>query len=398
MEVAMKRILAVGFFTGLFLACQQLSLNTTEEMSSLEPLYTASSQPSTFFRTYGGKNSELGILIVKTGNQGYALFGIRKIKEDKYNYYFVKTDKYGNLQFENSFGTPSINYSAKMFRETRDSGFILSVNENKIPKILKLDKRGKVQWKNSYGSIISNEIISVAVTKNNEYVGISTENIDKITKIAVFKMNSSGDPLWIKYFSLDYRTRGHSIECTSDGGFIVTGTSQKDSETFNSLYLLKINSQGQMEWQKSWGDYYFSEGKYATQTRDGGYICVGLRSEGCGSDEICVVRVDSKGNDKWIKGYYNSSDAVGSKLYELSDGGFIISGWAYWKQMFIKIDSKGSIVWRRDVEEITTKSTFGDFAKASDGGFAIIGTAYDSSGVFKEQVSLIKTDKNFELR
>lgn len=83
-----------------------------------------------------------------------------------------------------------------------------------------------------------------------------------------------------------------SVAVAKDGHYVVTGAMGSD------LWLAKFdNRDGILIWERSFGGAEKSTGNYVSQTTDGGYIIAGTTdSMGAGGDDIWLIKTDSLGD------------------------------------------------------------------------------------------------------
>src|SRR6185295_14370851 len=99
--------------------------------------------------------------------------------------------------------------------------------------------------------------------------------------------NAAGDVTWTKTYggtSVDY---GNSVQQTTDGGYIVAGSTLNFGAGNYDVYLIKTNATGDTLWTKTFGGSDEDRGYAAEQTADGGYIVAGY-SAGFGVGVIDV--------------------------------------------------------------------------------------------------------------
>ena len=156
----------------------------------------------------------------------------------------------------------------------------------------------------------------------------------------VVKLNSSGDILWQICLGGTNVDVAYSIQQTSDEGFIVAGyTCSNEGDVSgnhgNSDYwVVKLNSSGTIEWQKCLGG---TDGDYANsiqQTSDGGFIVAGQTysndgdvSGNHGGSDAWVVKLNSSGNIEWQKCLGGTGWDWENSIQQTSDGGFIVAGY-----------------------------------------------------------------------
>ena len=190
---------------------------------------------------------------------------------------------------------------------------------------------------------------------------------------------------------------GMSVQQTSDGGYIIAGSTMSFGAGEGDVYLVKTDSQGRETWSTTFGGTQDDSGYSVQETSDGGYIIAGhTMSFGSGSADVYLVKTDSQGRETWNRTFGGSQDDLGYSVQETSDGGYIISGYTMSFNAggrdgyLVKTDSQGRETW---------STTFGgsghDFGwsvqETSGGGYIIAGHTM-SFGAGEGDVYLVKTD------
>ena len=156
----------------------------------------------------------------------------------------------------------------------------------------------------------------------------------------IVKLNSSGDIIWQKCFGGTDDDVAFSIQQTSDGGFIVAGyTSSNDGDVSGNhgggdYWVVKLDSSGTIQWQKCLGGTDNDEAKSIQQTSDGGYIVAGETwsndgdvSGNHGNSDYWVVKLNSSGDIEWQKCLGGTVKDIAKTIQQTSDGGFIVAGY-----------------------------------------------------------------------
>lgn len=214
------------------------------------------------------------------------------------------------------------------------------------------------------------------------------------------KTDSLGDIEWEKTYGTSARERAYSVQQTSDNGFIIAGSKNPASSGPYDIYVIKTDSMGNVQWDEIYGfpghnDYCYS----IRQTEDNGYIIGGQTDSVCVgiSSDIYLIKVDSIGSIQWDSRYGGESGEFGRSVILTSDGGYAIAGstqsYGAGSSDFylVKTDSSGCLEW---------DAVFGgyswdycnDLVETTDGGFAIVG--YTMSFSVSTSMWVIKTDSS----
>jgi len=180
---------------------------------------------------------------------------------------------------------------------------------------------------------------------------------------------------WIRTYGEEGRDHGACVCQTSDGGYIVTGSTPSSDNQNTDLWLFKTDSAGNILWEKVYGGDELDRGCIVKQAFDKGYVALGLTSSfGLGSNTPWVLKTDSLGDTLWTRTY----DAYGLSscwMEQTSDSGYIISAGAYDDIQLFKTDSLGEIMWVQTYDGTEhEKYPWGNCVKqTSDGGYIITG-------------------------
>lgn len=325
--------------------------------------------------TIGGNLYDVLFSIEQTTDGGYILGGYSKsdISGDKSencigydDYWIVKTDSIGNIQWQNTIGGDSIDY-LHTIHQTLDGGYILGgrsfsnisgdKTENSIGLedywIVKTDSVGNIQWQNTIGGSNSDQLQSIRQTSDSGYIlgGTSKSNIsgDKTEDCIGFedywivKTDSSGNIQWQNTIGGSNFDRLYSIQQTFDEGFMLGGHSQSNisgdkTENCQGIYdywIVKTDSIGNIQWQNTIGGSGWDVLASIVQTSDNGYIIGGISSSGISGDktEIClgnydywIVKTNSNGTIEWQNTIGGGNAEYNGAIQQTADNGYILSG------------------------------------------------------------------------
>ncbi len=205
------------------------------------------------------------------------------------------------------------------------------------------------------------------------------------------------DTLWTRIYGGEESDAGYAVEQTSDSGFIVTGSTVSYGAGDGDVWLIKMDENGRMVWDKTFGGSSGDGGFSVQQTADRGYIIVGFTgSFGGNYADVYLIKTDENGEEIWSNTFDRGNFDWGQSVQQTSDGGYIIAGRTRpiseenYDVLLIKTDESGSEIWSK---------TFGGLyedqgsmvQQTSDSGYIIVGDTKLYSGS-NSDVWLIKAD------
>lgn len=308
-----------------------------------------------------------------------------------------------SIQWQNTIGG-SANDGLTSLTSLSDGGFIaIGASESNISGdktedsqgdydywIVKLDDSGNIVWQNTIGGSGTDVIQSIQETDDGSLVctGYSNSNIsgDKTENAIggydywILKLDASGNVIWQNTIGGDGNDVAYTIEQTTDGGYICGGQSISDasgdktenSNGDNDYWVIKLDENGQIEWQNTIGGDN-DDRLFAThQTTDGGYICAGNSMSNASGDksennigfmDYWVVKLDASGNIQWENTIGGDDDERLYSIQQTTDGGYICGGGSpsnisgdktensngqmdYW---VVKLNTSGTIEWQNTI-------------------------------------------------
>jgi len=398
-------------------------------------------------KSYGGTNDEEVYSFQQTTDGGYIVAGLsnstdgdvtgnhQSIYGPTYDYWIVKLDSVGGLQWEKSLGGSGVDV-AYSIQQTKEGGYIVAGASNSTDGdvtgyhpgvnsigvtsdywIVKLDSAGGITWEKSLGGIGDDFAYSIQQTTDGGYIvaGYSTSADGDVTghhgdtttsDYWIVKLHPTGDIQWEKSLGGSNYDQAQSIQQTKDGGYIIAGLSNSANGDVtgnhggvnNDDWVVKLDSIGTLQWEKSLGGTGDDRGYSIQQTTDKGYIVAGFSNStdgdvtgNHGNYDYWIVKLDSTGAMQWEKSLGGSNDDEAYSIRQTTDGGYIVAGESlsidgditgnhgYYDYWIVKLSSDGGIQWEKALGG--SNSDGAEFANlTNDGGCIVAGSSNSSDG------------------
>lgn len=304
------------------------------------------------------------------------------------------------IVFSKTFGGQDSD-GASFVQQTFDNGYIIAGTTrsqgagNADIWMIKTDKNGNEKWNKTFGGSEDDYVSSAQQTSDGGFIILgSTQSYGSGDfDFWLIKINESGAKIWDKTFGSDAFEYAESVQQTSDDGYIITGWNLGIG-----TIVIKTDENGTETWRKNFADHKAFSIKQIT---DNGYIITG-ETDDFHDDEttdLLLIKIDQNGNIVFNKTFGSNGYEVGSSVIVNSDDSFCIAGKTnsygagsadFW---LVKFDINGNEVWNK---------TFGgsnyDRANAVnstfDNGYIIVGNSRSYNTGDFDDILLIKTDSN----
>jgi hypothetical protein len=374
-----------------------------------------------WMKRYGGTSSNLFSSLLPTNDGGFLLgglsnSGISGIKTEERigwtpDYWIIKTDSNGTIEWQRTIGggmpTPFGDLEAEVLRTVKQAsggGYFLGGNSDSpifgsktVPNygfqdfwIVKTDNLGTIIWQNNIGGSNYDEVFALEPTAGGGCIvggysssGISgnkTESNRGLKDYWVVKLTNLGTIEWQKTYGGNSTDILYSILVLEDGNYILSGTSASNisgEKTENSkgggdFWILKIDSMGNIIWQKTIGGNSSDQPYTAIKLNDG-FVFAGVSYSNISFDktensrggaDYWIVKTDFQGNILWDKTYGGGLDDNVTGLTTFADEtGFVLAGSSYsgisgdktvpsfgeingW---VLRLDENGQLLWQKGI-------------------------------------------------
>ena len=398
-------------------------------------------------KSFGGTGDDLLYGLQQTADGGFILGGWSSsgatgsktsTNFGAQDFWVLRLDADGNKLWERSFGGAGDDGITSL-QQTSDGGFILGgcsrsgVSGNKTNSnfggydfwVVRLDTNGDKVLERIFGGTGDDILYGMQQTTDGGFIlggySISDASGNKTSPnfgaydFWVVRLDASGNKLWDRSFGGSSYDAIASLQQTADGGFILGGFTQsgadgnKTSASLGSrdFWAVRLDTNGNPLWDRSFGGSGFDDLTSLQQTFDGGFILSGYSqsspsgnktSPNFGSYDFWVVRLDSTGNELWDRSFGGTGQDVPVSIRQTSAGGFIVGGSATsgtggsktsfgqggYDCWVVRLDANGNQLWDPSFGG-TGDDSLSNLERTMDGGYILGG--YSLSGLGGDKTS-----------
>ncbi len=184
-------------------------------------------------------------------------------------------------------------------------------------------------WERTYGGSDFDWANALQVLDDGSIVaaGWTTSYGAGYSDVYIIKFDSEGNKIWEKTFGGSKNDIAFALQVLDDGSIVVAGGTESYGAGGKDVYVLKLDSEGNKIWEKTFGRSK-NDIAFALQVLDDGSIVVagGTESYGVGGEDVYVLKLDKDGNKIWEKTYWGDNNDLATDIKVSRDGNLIIAG------------------------------------------------------------------------
>ena len=245
-----------------------------------------------------------------------------------------------------------------------------------------------ITWTKSFGKYGNESIKLISQTFDKGYIILGTTSPfgSNITDIYLLKTDKNCDPMWTKTYGGVYDDFGNSIVQTSDSSYIISGRIWLRGWDGDDMLLLKVNSNGDIEWSKKYGEIKRNESALSiVDAYDGNYVILADSGSVSNLGHFDAHFIEINGNGDIIREKNISTTNIndvefGAMMQRTEDQGYIITG-SIWREekkensydiWLEKIAAEGDVIWYKTFGSIGQDEGRG-VQQTSDEGYIVVG-------------------------
>ena len=327
-------------------------------------------------KNIGGWKDDFGLNVIPSNDGGCIVTGKTLSNDGDFggmnkggeDLFVIKLNSQGKIIWKKLFGGTKDD-GCYSINTTKDNGYILTGYTKSVDGdfsgfnwyyyyddvfIMKIDSNGNMLWVKQFGGENGDVGVSVFQNNNGEYILTGHSNSydgsfsglnRKLSDIFVFKLDSIGNVIWKKSFGGSGEDIVSYIQPYNENSFIITGRTNSNDGDFREMnkgwyemYVIRLDSVGNVIWKKSFGGTKNEESKSISFTFNGDIILVGNTMSNDGdfynmnklvnSNDIFIIKLDSFGELLWKKTYGGKGNDQGRSLDVNNNGKIYVTGYS----------------------------------------------------------------------
>lgn len=358
-------------------------------------------------RYYDEGFQEQARAIVPTADGNFLIVGnIKTRANEKENIYFLKIDRKGGLLWSRQFGSATLTERASGAVADADGGFTVIGTTETVDRaediiVAKFDANANPVWFKTFGTDKQDRGNALIRFGNGyAFVGDSKNPLGFDNDIILYRLTGTGETIWQSRIANSFREEGKALVATRDGGLAIAGVINDNTDAF----VAKYDANGRQIWARAIGEpAKEEEANDITELADGSLVITGLQVVDPVNVDVFVAKLDSKGNVRWDK---NLGDPLfteeGRSIKATAEGGFIIAGYngkllsSFNDLILLKTDANGNTI-----SNYVNGRVFADRNNSCDynnGETPLQGWLVQASGPLQTYFATTKADGSFSVQ
>jgi hypothetical protein len=290
----------------------------------------------------------------------------------------------------------SENDMGRRFEETADMGFIIAGSTHSFGTdgalwLIKTNSIGDTIWTKIYDDTLTQAGLDVKPTDDGYVVLGLTSSLATRYDIWLLKTNASGDTLWTRTYGGDLVEEPYTVSVTNEKGYFIVAETESFRDRQIYGYLIRTDSLGDTLWTR----VVDGCSKAGIVTNDGNFAITGTKNL-----DAWLAKVDQNGGITWEQTYGHWNGELTNDVFQTADGGYILTGYTSsfggpptrWDVYLVKTDSLGNLIWDKNINISEYDYTF-SVRPTTDDGYIICGFTGTVSSLVRDLL-IIKTDSN----
>jgi outer membrane protein assembly factor BamB len=308
----------------------------------------------------GDDADEAARAVIQTCDGGFVVAGfVERSAEEDNNAVLMKLGPNGREIWRAEFGDDRED-EALAVAKAHDGGFVIAGQFGSISDpdsdgfLIKTNARGKEEWRRLFDSMGHDLVASVEATPDGGYLLGAQYDLLNSAYASILKTDADGNPLW--EYEAGEATHVARATVAADGGYVLAWWQIVPGELLGTLNgrvgILKINADGTEAWHKTHETNYLAEIEDIRATADGGFVLAGQHDVMANDSQALLWKIDAEGEIVWQKTYGRGIRDVAHAVRPTRDGGYVLAGsimplFSQSEILLMKTDANGELLWER---------------------------------------------------
>ena len=362
---------------------------------------------TTWEKLFSHKSTDVFRSVIEVPSGGYAIAGYTSDSTvSDTDAYVVRINTLGDTlwTFRHNIGLSKKDLFYKIIN-TVDGGFVMCGYTNSITGVsddvlyTKINGSGQLVWTKTWGGSGKDRAQDIIQLADGTYgiVGYSTSPPAQYYDAFFYRVDASGDSLWLKRYGTAGYDDANSIKILPNGGFLLGGQSSNGANGFDQ-YLIRTNDSGDTLWTRKFGTIGSDNIECLAIGPDGYYLVGSTNGAGVGGDDGYLTKTDTAGGVQFSKTYGGSAPDDLHRVELTADGGLVMSGTTSStgplnpNMWIVRTNANGDSLWSRALGGNNHDHGYSG-QETTDGGFILAGHT-GSFGFNGEDAFVVKMDSN----
>ncbi|MFX1474813.1 MAG: hypothetical protein ACFFCO_04940 [Promethearchaeota archaeon] len=196
--------------------------------------------------------------------------------------------------------------------------------------LVRLDETGTMLWNQTYGGIGEDWGNGVIECSDGGFLAAGmTRSFDfHEGELLLIRYDQNGQEMWHRYYGGPHKDSAYSLVECQEGGFAVVGyTKQSTQAEPADCWLLRVDQDGAMLWNRTYGGLGDDQGFSIVECEEGGFAIAGYTEIG-DDRQMWILRTDASGTPLWENTFGGPDVDQGHAIIKYSAGGFVLAGFS----------------------------------------------------------------------
>ena len=219
-----------------------------------------------------------------------------------YDVWVIRLDRSGEVVWQKTYGGKKYD-EAHSIVANNDGTFVVAGFSSSFSELsdfdawaMKLDANGSIIWQKTYATTGFDRVYAAKALPTGGYIfaGETDYSHSSGFDFWVFRVDANGDMLWQKTYGFNRNDTAYALENGHNGSIVVAGKSSSASSGTDDFWAMQMTVNGEIQWQKSYGEGFYSEAKTIVALPKNCYLVAGQAERNGGGYNGWAMKIDAE--------------------------------------------------------------------------------------------------------